>query len=97
MPMLLTELLRRLKRIKVKLETTTLIEESGQTVYLFVMKLPEFPFGPNKNRWYPLITDPGQTFIEPEEIDALLRHLWLGSSSEFLDILDRPDSADTVN
>jgi len=93
----LTELLKRLKKIKVKLETTTHIEESGQTVYLLVAVLPEFPFGRNKNRWYPLIVSAGQTFIEPEEIDALLRHLWHGSSSEFRDTLDKADPPDTIN
>lgn len=49
---------------------------SGQTFYIFTSSLPAFPFGHNKQAWYPLAVDQAQTFIPREEIEALLRHFW---------------------
>jgi len=55
------------------------ITSAKKTVYIFTAKLPEFPFGPNKWRWFPITVDQGQNEIPREEIEAMLRHFWFAN------------------
>jgi len=52
---------------------------------------PEIPFGAHKNLWTTLPLEANQVFVEREEIEAVLRHLWLGSVVFFGDELDEID------
>lgn len=58
-------------------------QPDGTIIYIFCATLPTFPFGHQKHVWYPLVVKPGETEIPKSEVEAILRRLWHGSSSEF--------------
>jgi hypothetical protein len=65
---------------------------------MLVARLPEFPFGKEKTVWYPLALEPGQTFVDREEIRAILARFWHSGTDFFGDDLEpEAENPPTVN
>lgn len=60
----------------ITLAETRQLKHEKKTVYLYTSQLP-FPYA-GGHAWAPLTIDDGQTEVEVEEIEALLRHLVQG-------------------
>jgi len=51
-------------------------------------KIDPFPFCEREWAWYPLIVKDGQTELDREKVEALLRHVWHSVMPFFLDDLE---------
>jgi hypothetical protein len=47
----------------------------GTVIYILSCHISFYPHTPQRI-WYTLVCDPGQTYVEVEEIEAMLRHFW---------------------
>ncbi len=81
------ELLHKLSEFKIYITEERRLHD-GTTVLIFRSHLPEIPHG-RQHVWATLTLEPGQEFIEREEIEPILRHLWHGSALFFGDELER--------
>lgn len=63
------------------------------TVYVLSCKLPEFPFGGREWAWYTLIMESGQTEVDRDEVEAILRHLW-HAEQDFFGDEEEPESGE---
>jgi hypothetical protein len=76
-------LLERLKELEIYVQEKREYPD-GIRAFIFRAKLPKFPFG-DQETWYTLILESGQDVVQREEIAALLRHFWHGSTLFFGD------------
>lgn len=81
------ELLRKLSEFRIYVVEERRLHD-GTTILILLSHLPEFPHG-RQHAWATLTIEPGQDFIEREEIEPILRHLWNGSALFFGDELER--------
>jgi hypothetical protein len=95
----LDTLLARLKDHKIYVAEERKFSEQGKVAIIFRCPAPEIPFGGHKELWATLTIEIGQTEVDREEIEALLRHLWFGSLSFFgdEDDLDEEDQASAAD
>ena len=47
----------------------------GTVIYILGCHVSFYPHTPQRI-WYALVCDPGQVYVETEEIEAILRHFW---------------------
>lgn len=87
----LETLLARLKDYRIYVAEERKFPDEGKISYNFRCPAPSPPFAGHTELWATLTIDIGQTEIDREEIDALLRHLWFGSVSFFGDEDDESD------
>jgi hypothetical protein len=83
----INELLKRLEEHKIYVEQERRFHD-GRRVLIFRSQLPDFPHRGQKV-WATLPLEPDQTNVEREEIEAVLRHLWHGSTLFFGDELEK--------
>ena len=57
-------------------EFTSSRRVTGTKLYLLSWQIDPFPFCEREWAWYPLIIKDGQTEIDRETADAVLRHVW---------------------
>jgi len=83
----LLELLSRLHEIGVRADEIDLGPDRPR-LFMLWCRLPAFPFGDREVVWYPLLVKPGETEIDRDKVDALLRHLWHSSTPFFGDEIE---------
>jgi hypothetical protein len=70
----LEELLARLKGIDVTVAEDRRFPD-GRRILILTSFLHFFPLAPH-HRWYPLVLNSGQDWVDQSEVEALLRHFW---------------------